>query len=532
VPDHGLSYYDLLGLTPDASHDEIRTAYDSIMARIRPDIAHDSASTIRLAAAVKEAWENLGDDEKRRAYDASLRGSATNAELWRRREQSPFLEKRDAWFDQQVRRAQSERQSAHEHEADRKKLEEDFETIAASNAAVELAREAARRTGAAQKAVAGAERVRKFRLLAMAAAVVALIAAGAAARALFGRQTATTHAVPAASPPAVASASTARVRPRAPNGFAAIRAPSPSAASTLARRPAGAVGEAANAPAQARSASIRPVQAPARTQLAVHTSATAMTRPHTAARPAYACKTVAIASVTHDGSTVDLSDGKRYQLSDPVDRAQAEGWSTGTAVAECAWPAAMHRSASLDVNGYTVRALTGAIVATASIPPASSGSPAPACADATISEVADDGYGVALSDGHVYAVDNAGHVTASAWLAGDAVSVCSAPARGPNAFTVARFGAMVNASRTRSLVSSASAPTLCVVRLVSALADDGSRVVFNDGHSYRVDTSAGRSIVAGWSVGERITVCANVANGTVNATLARGSLIARAVRTD
>ena len=75
MPDHELSYYDLLGLTPDASHDEIRTAYDSIMVRIRPNIEHDSASTIRLAAAVKEAWETLGDEDKRRAYDESLRGS-------------------------------------------------------------------------------------------------------------------------------------------------------------------------------------------------------------------------------------------------------------------------------------------------------------------------------------------------------------------------------------------------------------------------------------------------------------------------
>jgi len=531
VPDHGLSYYDLLGLTPDASHDEIRTAYDSIMVRIRPDIARDSASTIRLAAAVKEAWENLGDDEKRRAYDASLRGSATNADLWRRREQAPFLEKRDAWFDQQVRRAQSERQSAHEHEAERKKLEEDYEAIAASNASVELAREAARRTEVAQKAVAGAGRARKLRLLATAAVVLALIAAGAGAWAMFGRKTAA-HAVPAVSAAAVASASIARVRPGAPNRAAAVRAPSPVVASMLAQRPSDAIGETTNVAAPARSATGRSVQPAERSQIGGHTSSAVLTRPRTIARPAYACKTVAIASVTHDGSTVDLSDGKRYLLDDPVDRAQAEGWNTGTAVAECAWPAAMHRPASLDVSGYTVRALPAAIVANAAVLTANSGLPAPACADASITEVADDGYGVALSDGHVYAVDNAGHVTASAWLAGDAVSVCSTPARGSNAFTVARFGAVVNASRTRSLVSSASAPTLCVVRLISARADDGSRVVFNDGHSYRVDASPGRSVVAGWSVGERITVCINVASGIVNAMLAHGSLVARAVRTD
>jgi hypothetical protein len=255
-------------------------------------------------------------------------------------------------------------------------------------------------------------------------------------------------------------------------------------------------------------------------------------RPRTAARPAYVCKTEAIASVTRDGSIVDLSDGKRYQLTDPVDRAQAGGWSTGTSVAECAWPAAMNRAASLDVNGYTVHALPAAIVAVAPTPTANPTTSAPACADASITEVSDDGYGVALSDGHVYAVDNAGHVTASAWLVGDAVTVCSAAARGATAFTIARFGAVVNVARSRSLVSSASAPTLCVVRLIAARSDDGSRVVFNDGHSYRVISSPGRSIVAAWSVGERVTVCIKVAAGAVTATLAHGSLVAGAVRAD
>jgi hypothetical protein len=67
---------------------------------------------------------------------------------------------------------------------------------------------------------------------------------------------------------------------------------------------------------------------------------------------------------------------------------------------------------------------------------------------------------------------------------------------------------------------------------VSALAGDGSRVVFNDGHSYRVDGEPGRAIVAGWAVGERVTVCIRLASGTVYATLAHGSLKAHAVRAD
>jgi hypothetical protein len=192
----------------------------------------------------------------------------------------------------------------------------------------------------------------------------------------------------------------------------------------------------------------------------------------------------------------------------------------------------MKRPASLDVNGYTVRAQPAAILVAAVASPTSADQAAPACADATITDVSDDGYGLGLSDGHAYAVESAGHVTASSWLAGDAVSVCSSPARGATAYTVARSGTVVNASRTQSLTTAARAPTLCVVRLVSALASDGSRVVFNDGHTYRVDSTPGRTVVAGWAVSERITVCIRLASGTVYATLAHGSLTAHAVRVD
>lgn len=249
-------------------------------------------------------------------------------------------------------------------------------------------------------------------------------------------------------------------------------------------------------------------------------------------RATYACRTVAVATVTHDGSTVDLTDGSRYQLTDPVDRAQAEGWTTGTAVAKCAWPSALKRPASIDVNGYTVRAQLAAIVASTAPSPAAAAPPGPACADASITDVADDGYGVGLSDGHAYAVDNAGHVTVASWLVGDAVSVCSVPAHGSTAYTVARSGVLVNASRTQSTTVAARAPTLCVVRLVSKLAGDGSQVVFNDGHTYRVDSVPGRTIVAGWSLSERVTVCIRLASGTVYATLAHGPLTAHAVRID
>jgi curved DNA-binding protein CbpA len=536
VPGGALSYYDLLGLRPDAGSDEIRAAYDALMARIRPDAARDTASTIRLAAAVKEAWETLGDPGKRHAYDETLRGTAAYADIWRRSQQASYLEQRDAWVDEQVRRAQSERQTSFEHEAERRQLDEDFYAVAASNAAVDLAREEAMR--AAEKRQAAA-RSRLFRSLAVVAAIagaLALVAAGMWLRGSFARKTTALPATPTlASAAATAEESIPRaaatgLRPRAPDtahrrsgATSGTTAPAPGNASTAAQP---------NVDTQSRATPVVPARTSGLARPPVMAAAAAAPHRSNAAHPAYVCKTVAVATVTHDGSLVDLSDGRRYQLTDPVDKAQAGGWATGSTVAECAWPASLKRPASLDVNGYSAHAIPVAIVAAAVAMPSGGASPASICADASITQVADDGYGIALSDGHVYAVDSAGHVTAAAWLAGDAVSVCFAPAKGANAYTVARFGVVVNASRTQSLATAASAPTLCVVRLVSALAGDGSRVVFNDGHTYRVDGASGRSIVAGWALGERVTVCIKLTNGTVNATLARAGLTAHAIRAD
>lgn len=534
MPGSELSFYDLLGLKPDASHDEISAAYDSLMVRIRPNVAHDSASTIRLAAAVKEAWETLGDEDKRRVYDEGLRGTAAYSEIWKRSQQSTYIDERNKWFDQQVRRAQSDRQSAFELQAERKQLEEDYLAAAVTKNAADLAREGLARAAAVKTPPARRTAAQPLRWLAIAGVLLLLVAVGVLARSFIGRYDATPSNSRTSAP--VAGASSARPLP-ATGREGSKNSPLPG---LIARALAHALGgSSSSAPeslatpaAVSASATAAPVisHAPARNPVV----ATAGVQPHrkSASRPSYACKTVAIATVTRDGTTVDLSDGSRYQLTDPVDRAQAEGWTTGTAVAKCAWPVAMKRTASLDVNGYTVRAQSAAIVASAVATPSSASSTGPACADATITEVSDDGYGVGLSDGHAYAVDTAGHVTVASWLVGDAVSVCSAPVHSSAAYTVARSGIVVNASRTQSVTVAARAPTLCVVRLVSRLAGDGSQVVFNDGHTYRVDSVPGRAIVAGWSLSERVTVCIRLASGTVYATLAHGPLTAHAVRID
>ena len=61
-------YYDALGVSRDASTDEIRTAYRRLAREYHPDVNNDPGAAERFAE-ISEAHDVLRDDEKRRAYD-------------------------------------------------------------------------------------------------------------------------------------------------------------------------------------------------------------------------------------------------------------------------------------------------------------------------------------------------------------------------------------------------------------------------------------------------------------------------------
>ncbi len=68
------SHYDVLGVRPDATQDEIRRAYHALARRHHPDTQPDAEPSAareagRAMAAVNDAWEILGDPVRRRAYD-------------------------------------------------------------------------------------------------------------------------------------------------------------------------------------------------------------------------------------------------------------------------------------------------------------------------------------------------------------------------------------------------------------------------------------------------------------------------------
>lgn len=65
------THYDVLGVDPGATPDEIQRAYRLLALRHHPDVAPEADRT--AMADINGAWEVLGDPDRRRSYDASIR---------------------------------------------------------------------------------------------------------------------------------------------------------------------------------------------------------------------------------------------------------------------------------------------------------------------------------------------------------------------------------------------------------------------------------------------------------------------------
>ncbi|MFC6755059.1 DnaJ domain-containing protein, partial [Halorubrum tibetense] len=61
-------YYQVLGVTPDASADDIKRAYRKLARKYHPDVSKEPDAEAQFKA-VNEANEVLKDAEKRAAYD-------------------------------------------------------------------------------------------------------------------------------------------------------------------------------------------------------------------------------------------------------------------------------------------------------------------------------------------------------------------------------------------------------------------------------------------------------------------------------
>lgn len=64
------THYDVLGVAPDASTDEIQRAYRLLALRHHPDVAPDADQTVM--ATINDAWSVLSDPVRRHTYDVAL----------------------------------------------------------------------------------------------------------------------------------------------------------------------------------------------------------------------------------------------------------------------------------------------------------------------------------------------------------------------------------------------------------------------------------------------------------------------------
>lgn len=62
-------YYDTLGVSRDASQDDIRKAFRKLARKYHPDVAEDKTAAEEKFKELNEAYEVLGDPEKRQKYD-------------------------------------------------------------------------------------------------------------------------------------------------------------------------------------------------------------------------------------------------------------------------------------------------------------------------------------------------------------------------------------------------------------------------------------------------------------------------------
>src|SRR6185369_3666206 len=62
-------YYETLGVPKTATEDEIRTAFRQLARKHHPDVAKDKKAAESKFKEINEAYEVLGDPEKRRKYD-------------------------------------------------------------------------------------------------------------------------------------------------------------------------------------------------------------------------------------------------------------------------------------------------------------------------------------------------------------------------------------------------------------------------------------------------------------------------------
>ncbi len=102
------NHYQTLGLTPQASHEEIKKAYFDLAKKYHPDAG--DAAEVRKFHELTEAYKTLTDKELRQAYDLSLKSGLeqidhVEEELTQKNPADPLFskQKRESYRDEELR---------------------------------------------------------------------------------------------------------------------------------------------------------------------------------------------------------------------------------------------------------------------------------------------------------------------------------------------------------------------------------------------------------------------------------------------
>lgn len=71
------SYYEILGVSKDATHDEIKKAFHALAKKYHPDANKNNPSAKRQFQEIREAYETLKDPEKKTRYDETSTARAS-----------------------------------------------------------------------------------------------------------------------------------------------------------------------------------------------------------------------------------------------------------------------------------------------------------------------------------------------------------------------------------------------------------------------------------------------------------------------
>lgn len=355
MSDSNLTFYDLLGVSPQATPAEIEGAYRALLIKVHPDISRlDNLDTHRLMAAVNEAWLTLKDPDKRTAYDESLT-DLTKKPPSQIPTQSYLLEdvtdRGKSYVDQ------LDKFRAH-WETERKKAEEERVERERLALAAQEARDSAWRV---RRTIEQSVRDRVEPQTSVAwqvwlGAGAAVILTAASVWLLWPRQT------PHASAPALATTSVVPV-PTPYKVHASPRATPVTVTTPAITTPQGAAA-AARPPRAIATPSAAPTASPT-PKPRVHVNAPAVIPPPSAQPPhqAGSCREARVTSV--NGPIVETSAGS-YRVVDPTMQQTTRGWNAGDSITICPQTAPDGSQNAIIANG--VRGTVQAVPLSASAP--------------------------------------------------------------------------------------------------------------------------------------------------------------------